>query len=61
MYLYVEFVDTKSAYDELMMFDISKVNNCYKRVKRIKLTDEQLKELQHTNSESLYLLSLQEE
>lgn len=61
MYLYVEFINTRSAYDESMMFDVGTINNSYKRVKRIKLTDEQIKELQHANSESLYLLSIQED
>lgn len=43
MYLYVEFINTRSAYDESMMFDVGTINNSYKRVKRIKLTDEQIK------------------
>lgn len=61
MYLYVEIINTKNAYEDLMLFDTKTVSNRHKRVKRIKLTDEQIKELQTSINEDLYLLSIQDD
>ena len=44
MYLYVEFADTHSAWIEAQM-GFGTVNS-HRRIKKIKLTDEQVKELQ---------------
>jgi hypothetical protein len=67
MYLYVKFCDTWGAYNN-MMYGIA--TNSKRRVKRIKLTDEQIKELQPRKVgmngnqemyEELFVLSIQEE
>lgn len=45
MYIYVEFADTWNAYNDSMLgFSTSSANR--RRIKKIKLTEEQIKELQ---------------
>ncbi len=68
MYLYVEFANTYSAYEEAQMgFSISSSN---KRIKKIKLTDEQIRELEPRETyrsgefalyEKVSILSIQED
>lgn len=59
MYLYVEILKAGQAYEELMMFGT--VGNHNKKVKKIALTDEQVKELQISDNESINLLCIQDD
>ena len=59
MYLYVEIIKIGQAFEELEMFGETGSHN--KKVKRVKLTDDQIKELQIGDKEIINLLCLQDD